>query len=197
MYTIRFFLGVALSLLALSLPAAAQQHSCRRDSDCSSSVGGGAYCSGNVFSPGVCFFTSCKHGYTLNEDDCITKSFTKYCACKSTTPPGSNYRRKRDLETCPPQYERCPVYHGRGGTECVDTMTDIESCGGCVGLDGSGPGVDCSDIEGAESVSCMDGACVIDECARGFKLDHQRSTCTPISGMRIQNNPLKRNFRME
>ncbi|KZT55641.1 hypothetical protein CALCODRAFT_556338 [Calocera cornea HHB12733] len=196
MYTVRCFLGVVLSLLALSLPAAAD-YACNARHQCPDSVGTDSFCSGFLFSSGLCYYSKCHSPYELNDADCVNVPFEgKKCECKSKL-TGSNYKRKRDLEACPLMQLRCPVYHGRGGSECVDVASDIESCGGCVGLDGSGTGVDCTSIDGAESVSCIDGTCVIDECARGYKLERNRSTCTPIAGMRVQKNPLKRNFRME
>lgn len=51
--------------------------------------------------------------------------------------------------------------------ECVDTQTDLESCGGCV--DNDSPhgernlhgGRDCSAIPNVDSVRCVSGKCLI------------------------------------
>ncbi|EJT99504.1 hypothetical protein DACRYDRAFT_23634 [Dacryopinax primogenitus] len=195
MYTVRSFLTFALVLLTVSLPALAD-HSCQHANNCPTLlIGSNPGCHNSL-----CYYESCSNdaglGYKITTD-CYTTGGTTRCRCKSLL-TGSNYRKRRDLETCPlPQQQRCPVFHGRGGTECVDVMTDIESCGGCVGVDGEGDGVDCTDIVGAESVSCISGSCFIDECAHGYRLDKRQSSCIPITGMRVQkNNSQKRNFRV-
>jgi len=195
MYTVRYFLGIALVFLALSLPSVAQSP-CTVDADCTAPlVGTGATCHNSA-----CYYESCDFLLFDTSSDCYTTKFfgltVNHCRCTNRK-THSNYKRKRDLDTCPPQHERCPVLHGRGGWECVNTQEDIEACGGCPGVDGDSQGVDCTQIAGAESVSCSNGACVIDECSRGYRLDHKHTTCTPIAGMRIQKNPLKRNWRMD
>ncbi|KAH8079682.1 hypothetical protein HD553DRAFT_130033 [Filobasidium floriforme] len=62
----------------------------------------------------------------------------------------------------------CPVF-GRGKTtfECVDIANRLESCGGCIS---AGQGRDCSEIEGADQVSCRAGDCVVQSCMRGFEM---------------------------
>ncbi|WOO77988.1 Protein priA [Vanrija pseudolonga] len=51
---------------------------------------------------------------------------------------------------------------------CIDTQSDLESCGGCPGEDG----VDCSAIRGAVSAACVRGRCVVKKCERRFRLRH-------------------------
>lgn len=41
--------------------------------------------------------------------------------------------------------------------QCVDTLNDIDSCGGCPG---SGLGQACSEIQGAVDLACVAGKCV-------------------------------------
>jgi hypothetical protein len=104
---------------------------------------------------GTCYVT---YGYPSTK--------TTHCTCQSML-SGSLYRRKRDLNACPPGHLRCPVLHGRGGMECVDVASDIESCGGCVDWDGTAlgtgvrSGVDCTSLEGVDGVSCMEGVCMV------------------------------------
>jgi hypothetical protein len=43
-----------------------------------------------------------------------------------------------------------------GDYECLDTATELESCGGCVSL---GSGQDCTAILGAWNVGCEQGHC--------------------------------------
>lgn len=71
--------------------------------------------------------------------------------------------------------------YGRvGAYECLDTMVDLESCGGCVepyilGLTKDEiaslkPGVDCTSVPGVSGVECRKGACVVHACKKGFEL---------------------------
>jgi hypothetical protein len=102
--------------------------------------------------------------------------------------PGVDTPEKRQLtkqrifgELCPGNFVPCTV--GQGGyevsvcriatrapslksrLECVDIQTDIESCGGCIGEpdagNGRSSGIVCTTWPQVESVSCVDGECVI------------------------------------
>lgn len=44
--------------------------------------------------------------------------------------------------------------------QCIDSQTNLERCGGCVG---DGQGQDCTAIHGVESVTCAVGRCVVGE----------------------------------
>lgn len=79
-----------------------------------------------------------------------------------------------------PKYgERAPAPY-----ECIDTRTNLESCGGCVvpySLTGSSlddddeeepdMGVDCTALPGVSDVGCHAGRCVVRKCAKGYKLE--------------------------
>lgn len=71
------------------------------------------------------------------------------------------YRHKRSLKArtspCPPDLDACPVSSLAGDYECLDTTSELESCGGCTSL---GKGQDCTRIEGAWNVGCHQGSCV-------------------------------------
>ena len=64
--------------------------------------------------------------------------------------------------------------------ECLDTMTNLESCGGCtepytLGLTPNEiaelkPGVDCTAATGVSDVQCRRGYCVVNKCKRGYEL---------------------------
>ncbi|KAL1407993.1 hypothetical protein Q8F55_004790 [Vanrija albida] len=60
--------------------------------------------------------------------------------------------------------------NGDQGTtwECINVLSDLESCGGCAGEDG----VDCTALEGVDEVSCRMGKCVVHSCAEGLSLVH-------------------------
>lgn len=89
--------------------------------------------------------------------------------CRCTTPSrrALSVGKRAELH-CSTGETRCPIPH-RGGKdtyECVDTRSDIESCGGCVF---GGEGEDCTSIEGAAAVSCVEGKCVVSRWIRGSR----------------------------
>lgn len=60
---------------------------------------------------------------------------------------------------CPMHMQACPIPGATGLTgefECLDTMNELESCGGCASI---GEGQDCSAIKGAWNVGCEQGRC--------------------------------------
>ena len=61
--------------------------------------------------------------------------------------------------------------------ECIDTRSTLDSCGGC---SSEGTGVDCSQIEGADEVSCDGGRCVVRSCERGWAVAEDGSTCEKV-----------------
>ncbi|KAG8723118.1 hypothetical protein FRC09_004630, partial [Ceratobasidium sp. 395] len=89
------------------------------------------------------------------------------------------------LDTCSsmPGYQRCPVLSGSGGSECINTLTTLDSCGGCVGLPGEEDelftGQDCSTIKNVDEVRCNNGRCQVISCQAGYVFD--QLGCVPIS----------------
>ncbi|KAF9483665.1 hypothetical protein BDN70DRAFT_958174 [Pholiota conissans] len=92
---------------------------------------------------------------------------------------------KRDLpgglDQCPQGLTSCPV-PGRGAhsMECVNTKTDLESCGGCTlpSYHGHIPeGIDCTAIHGVSDVSCLRGQCVVHRCMSGYTPNNLRDSC--------------------
>ncbi|KAI5124334.1 hypothetical protein M0805_008941 [Coniferiporia weirii] len=86
--------------------------------------------------------------------------------------PAQQHKIKRsyqwDTSMCPTGLQTCPIkVEGSfaGDFECVDTISDLTSCGGCVSLN---KGVDCSKIANSKLASCEGGACVVQECKSGF-----------------------------
>ncbi|KAF9510440.1 hypothetical protein BS47DRAFT_68362 [Hydnum rufescens UP504] len=70
---------------------------------------------------------------------------------------------------------KCGVYDqtaSRTGFECIDTKTNLESCGGCTIAYGSEPatGVDCTNIPGATVFGCESGVCAVTQCKEGWSL---------------------------
>lgn len=85
---------------------------------------------------------------------------------------------------CPGVLMACAIpgskyFNGRN-FECVDTTSDIESCGACASpLPGYPTGRDCTAITNALDVVCQSGACVINACANGYELDASKENCIP------------------
>ncbi|GAA6062727.1 hypothetical protein JCM10212_005930 [Sporobolomyces blumeae] len=60
----------------------------------------------------------------------------------------------------------CPDGETLCGNECIDTVSSLTSCGGCVGPDQ--PGTNCLAIPGALQVECQASRCQIASCFRGW-----------------------------
>jgi len=77
-------------------------------------------------------------------------------------------RLRMDEKLCPKDFSACPIdKSGSGSYECLDSFTDITSCGGCASV---GEGQDCTAIKGAKWMGCDAGSCVVYSCRKGFKL---------------------------
>lgn len=63
--------------------------------------------------------------------------------------------------------------------DCVDTQSDLESCGGCAApINKQTPtGIDCTAIPGVADVHCSSGACVVQKCLPGYYIAPNRTTC--------------------
>lgn len=72
-----------------------------------------------------------------------------------------------DGDLCPAALAACPVDAHSTDYECLDTQSDLQSCGGCATLD---QGKDCTAIKGAKWMGCVKGQCEVYSCAKGFKL---------------------------
>jgi len=83
---------------------------------------------------------------------------------------------------CPEGLTRCsaPSFsYGLPGWQCVDSQTNLESCGGCPlsSHDHEPAGVDCTAIRGAEDVSCRQGRCEVRSCATGYEISQDGHAC--------------------
>lgn len=97
--------------------------------------------------------------------------------------PGDRYhndKKRRSLKArtspCPNNLDACPVSGPGGDYECLDTTTELESCGGCTSLK---QGQDCTKIEGAWNVGCNQGSCVVYTCAGGYRIGADGKSCVP------------------
>jgi hypothetical protein len=130
---------------------------------------------------------------TLHDHITHSRHQTTYC-------PKSSYRKRspaelaRDEHKCEPGLTKCGIYSGLssssdshsptlpsvGAYECIDTMTNLESCGGCLepytlGLTPAEiaeqkQGVDCTVLPGVSDVQCLGGRCIVHKCKKGYEL---------------------------
>ncbi|WWC88889.1 uncharacterized protein L201_003804 [Kwoniella dendrophila CBS 6074] len=89
-------------------------------------------------------------------------------------------RKQIQKAYCPTNQSACKVLH-ENAYECIDTQTELESCGGCtiglwedteVGLGYSKVGTDCTMLPGVieGEISCNSGQCIATACEYGYKL---------------------------
>lgn len=79
-------------------------------------------------------------------------------------PNASIYRKRRSVFECSNGRTRCALLSGRGGFECVDTMADPDSCGGCMlPREGEPVGTECMSLPGVGLAHCAEGKCVVGE----------------------------------
>ncbi|KAJ6491581.1 hypothetical protein DFH09DRAFT_369792 [Mycena vulgaris] len=138
-----------------------------------------------------CFFT-CKDGYSAYPSgayptQCVCAAPYTECNGKCGTYHGcpSTYLAKRDIRSsqrCHMGLTACGV-PGRGANswECIDTQSDLESCGGCSYSDlfsgSEATGKDCTAIRGVSDVSCISGQCVVHKCMPGYEIGGHHSEC--------------------
>ncbi|KAL0949303.1 hypothetical protein HGRIS_009380 [Hohenbuehelia grisea] len=147
-----------------------------------------------------CLFI-CSKGFTANQAtrECECTGANKIVCngrCRTGNSCTSNVavtrrQQKRDWR-CPIDQEICGVRSARGklslGWECLDTKRSLESCGGCVYSWGNqvATGRDCSAIKGVNTVSCVEGKCIVQSCRAGYTTSLDGSDCVPIIGFRLQ-----------
>ncbi|KAF5370221.1 hypothetical protein D9615_010068 [Tricholomella constricta] len=86
--------------------------------------------------------------------------------------------KSRSAPLCPTGLDACPISGAKGGDyECLDTATELESCGGCTSL---GSGQNCTAIPGAWNVGCEEGYCTVYTCAGGFKRSKDGKSCIQL-----------------
>lgn len=128
-------------------------------------------------------------GLVQRPADCPPSHFVCNGQCVSSPCPSASARSSRFIKRkflCPGGQTACTV-PGRGATswECIDTKSDLESCGGCVlsafNPPGQQQGRDCTDIPGVFDVSCVEGHCIVDRCMPGFEVSSDGSLCLPRS----------------
>lgn len=83
---------------------------------------------------------------------------------------------------CPRGLDACSISGSKGAYECLDTTSELESCGGCMEgyfdhryINGT-IGTDCTSIDGVTlgGASCVDGRCRVTACRKGYELEGDR-----------------------
>jgi len=100
--------------------------------------------------------------------------------CHPHSQPSGYFSRRAELKSravtpCPAGLDACPIPGLTGSDyECVNTKTDLDSCGGCAS---TGQGQDCGAIEGAWNFGCEEGTCLIYTCAAGYERAYDGKSC--------------------
>jgi len=125
---------------------------------------------------------SCRRTYNSCQSGC--SQVWNWPSPPGYTPKPSQYagyrRHLRDTpeKLCPNVHETaCPISAHATGHECLDTQTEITSCGGCESLD---EGENCLSIEGADEVGCEYGQCLIFSTLPGFEISETNGRPTPV-----------------
>ncbi|KAJ3540954.1 hypothetical protein NM688_g6153 [Phlebia brevispora] len=162
----------------------------------------------------------CKDGFVpyppYNPTECVCQQPNKVCngvcgffpghSCPSSVPKKREVEMQYKRATCAKGYTACGVYGWQGfgsaeAWECVDTASDLESCGGCMVPFGRTPahGVDCTAILGVMDVSCAAGSCLVERCLPGYTVSQDRSFCVRSNDVELlaseyglEHIPLKR-----
>lgn len=117
-------------------------------------------------------------------------------------------RLRQPISLCPTGETACPIlgsksfedFHhsqhqlaeflsAKGGYECLDVTTSLESCGGC---SSTGQGTDCTKIPHSSGVGCSGGQCFIFSCEPGYVPSMDGSVCQKKSR---KNHGLKKKHR--
>lgn len=100
-------------------------------------------CPSSGSTAGTCSF-GCNTGFKICGATCIPTA--------QVCPTGVRRRSQLAPQICPAGWEACPVQTAKLLVyECVNTSSDLESCGGCPGL--ANEGVDCSTLPGVADVA--------------------------------------------
>ncbi|WVW79566.1 hypothetical protein I302_101535 [Kwoniella bestiolae CBS 10118] len=97
----------------------------------------------------------------------------------------SSIIRRESQTFCPKGAKACSI-PGRGSYECIDTSSELESCGGCMSGEYHSSsnvtiGTDCSSLPGVArgAITCYNSQCEAFACKKGYQL--ASGLCVPIA----------------
>ncbi|WVQ85254.1 hypothetical protein IAT38_007419 [Cryptococcus sp. DSM 104549] len=149
---------------------------------------------------------SCYDSYSVSVDSYTTCGLGVpfiYGHIGSTTLPSGWVKRaqrkrqwlqQKEMEglLCPVGLDACRVgADDASGYECIDTLRELESCGGCVhgryGKETAGSGLDCSTMDGVSQYSstCNQGACQAFACEDGWFLNANQTCLSLTAGLSV------------
>ncbi|WWD09485.1 hypothetical protein V865_007609 [Kwoniella europaea PYCC6329] len=93
-------------------------------------------------------------------------------------------KKARTVGLCPEGFEACKIGDSPEGYECIDTFSDLESCGGCTSgkfETGQVSGTDCTTLPGIADygVTCFKGSCQAFACEEGWTLASNQTCIAP------------------
>ncbi|TCD69575.1 hypothetical protein EIP91_006997 [Steccherinum ochraceum] len=143
--------------------------------------------------PGDQHPSSCKCPAPMTECNGQCGNYPNGCGSAVPAPPQRRSRhagiaasKRQDTgPTCGAGYTVCGVVEGSNEYECVDTVNDVESCGGCMvpspfGTYFPAVGRDCTALPHVESAVCKSSACYITSCAPGYAPNQFNDVCYPL-----------------
>lgn len=117
---------------------------------------------------------NCRNSYNQCQTGCTSVwNWSTPTNNNGPTPSGgysggySRRYRKREESICPANETACPISDNSENHECLDTQSELSSCGGCVTLN---DGENCLIIPGAQGVGCLQGKCVVFSVNEGYKM---------------------------
>ncbi|KAB5595774.1 Pria protein [Ceratobasidium theobromae] len=83
--------------------------------------------------------------------------------------------KSEEHSMCPAGLTACSIAGlSKDEYECVDTLADLKSCGGCLSV---GTGQDCTAIPHVGVSSCTGGSCVVLSCEQGYTISKDKKSC--------------------
>ncbi|KAJ3867642.1 hypothetical protein EV359DRAFT_61328 [Lentinula novae-zelandiae] len=135
--------------------------------------------------PGSTSANACMAGSSPQPVKTCTQPNNDICPAVIAKTPSKRSPSQLHADSCSisvPRRHWCKVLNG--GMECVDTMNDLEMCGGCLepghAEDLTTGARDCSAIEGVGNVQCKQGKCEIGSCRKGLRVATDGRTCVRV-----------------
>jgi len=139
----------------------------------------------------------CKDGFVPDDEEhptkCICPPPNTVCNGQCGSFPngcGSQTPKRKRAPSCSSGRTLCGVPGGSKGKgyDCVDTKSDLESCGGCVVKNSFGietpAGKDCSAIAHVDRVKCKSSSCHVSSCKEGYTPSKTHDSCVVKHGKR-------------